>query len=199
MWNWKVQRPCEHTVWASWHTHTGIPFFLEMPFLSRHVTSHCSPSPPRGPLFCFSKFLLSLLLVFFMFILSFLCVLSLNFLPVLLLESILADSASAPSYAPFHRPLHRLSIHLAVAQERPGLPTSVTGIEVDGVQSNIRNVFQRDCLSVIVFGRHTWERPRGRLHNRREPSLHAPIRRSREVHEVVSTKSQIRCFNIRVG
>lgn len=138
-----------------------------MPFLSRHVTSHCSPSPPRGPLFCFSKFLLSLLLVFScLSCLFYVGLVSTSFLPSW--RAFWQTSASASNYATFHQPLRRLSIHLAVAQERPGLPTSVKGIEVDEVQSNIRNVFRRDCLSVIVFGRHTWERPRGKLHNRRE-------------------------------
>ena len=50
-----------------------------------------------------------------------------------------SNTASASSHATFHQPQHRLSIHSAVTQERPGLPTSV-----DEVQSNIRNVFRRE-------------------------------------------------------
>lgn len=68
------------------------------------------------------------------YILSFLCWLSLIFIPDLLV-SILAEFTSASRYETFHQPQHCLSIHsaAAAAQERPGLPTSVKGIEVNEV------------------------------------------------------------------
>lgn len=89
---------------------------------------------------------------------------------ITILSSVLANTTSTSTCAIFHQPQHHFPIHLAVTQERPRSPTSAKGIEVVEVQSNIRNVFQRDHLSVFVFGRHTWETWRGMLRNQHKLS-----------------------------
>lgn len=69
---------------------------------------------------------------------------------------------------------------------------------MDEVQSYIRNVFQRKYYQQLYLedtrGKHVAYQAQVAL-----PSLHAPIRKSREVYEVMSSKSQIRCFSIRAA
>lgn len=141
------------TSWLDWHhillemLLLSVTSLLIVPFIL-FASVHTLISLPRSPLFSVqvSSFTSSYSSSFVL-ILYFLRWLSLIFPPALPM-SILADTASASSYATFHQPQHHLSIHLAVTQERPGLPTSVRGIEVDEVQRNIRNVFWRDRLSI---------------------------------------------------
>lgn len=68
-------------------------------------------------------------------------------------------------------------------------------------QSNIRNVFRRERLSVMCL-----EDTRGKHEEEccitcvsRSAFAPCPDKETREVHEVMNSKSQIRCFNIRVG